>query len=209
MKVLNLYSGTGGNRALWENVQVTAVEINKGIADVYKKRFPNDNVIIADAHEYLLNNYSNFDFIWSSCPCQSHSTMRFAGAKNNYSNKPLYPDMKLYEEIIFLKHHFHGKYVVENVIPYYIPLIKPTAKIGRHLFWANFEIANIKITRKINVKNSTRFDLKKAHNIVNLDITGTGKRTDQILRNCVEGKLGLHILRESQRIGFFELKHFI
>ena len=29
---------------------------------------------------------------------------------------PIYPDMKLYEEILLLDYHFKGKYVVENVI---------------------------------------------------------------------------------------------
>ena len=45
--------------------------------------------------------------------------------------------MKLYQEIIFLDNWFDGKYVVENVIPYYEPLI-PAKKRGRHLYWTNF-----------------------------------------------------------------------
>ena len=32
MKVLNLYAGIGGNRKLWKDVEVTAVENNKEIA---------------------------------------------------------------------------------------------------------------------------------------------------------------------------------
>lgn len=48
--------------------------------------------------------------------------------------------MKLYEEILFLQHYFkNGKYVVENVIPYYEPLI-PAQKRGRHLYWTNFNL---------------------------------------------------------------------
>ena len=43
--------------------------------------------------------------------------------KNRNTFKPAFPDMKLYEEIIFLEHNFKGKYVVENVIPFYEPLI--------------------------------------------------------------------------------------
>ena len=75
MKVLNLYSGLGGNRKLWQDVEVTAIESEQKIADVYKTNFPEDTVIITDAHEYLLANYDKFDFIWSSPPCQSHSRM--------------------------------------------------------------------------------------------------------------------------------------
>ena len=36
IKVLNLYAGIGGNRKLWKDVEVTAVEINEEIAGVYK-----------------------------------------------------------------------------------------------------------------------------------------------------------------------------
>jgi len=54
--------------------------------------------------------------------------------------------MKLYEEIIFMQLHCKDiKWVVENVKPYYEPLQKPTAKLGRHLFWSNFEIEEINI----------------------------------------------------------------
>lgn len=50
--------------------------------------------------------------------------------------------MMLYQEIIFLQHYFKkGKWVVENVIPYYEPLI-PAQKRGRHLYWANFNLPN-------------------------------------------------------------------
>ena len=49
--------------------------------------------------------------------------------------------MKLYEEIIFLQHYFKGKYVVENVIPYYKPMID-AKKRGRHLYWTNFNLPN-------------------------------------------------------------------
>jgi DNA (cytosine-5)-methyltransferase 1 len=75
MKILNLYAGLGGNRKLWQNHNIIAVEYTEKIAQVYKNNFPNDNVIIADAHQYLLDHHKEFDFIWSSPPCQSHSRM--------------------------------------------------------------------------------------------------------------------------------------
>ena len=74
MKILNLYAGIGGNRMLWGNEhEITAVEYNEHIAKVYKEQYPNDNVIVADAHEYLLKHYAEFDFIWSSPPCPTHT----------------------------------------------------------------------------------------------------------------------------------------
>ena len=51
MKVLNLYAGLGGNRKLWENVEVTAVEMNEEIAGIYKEYFPQDVIIVGDAHK--------------------------------------------------------------------------------------------------------------------------------------------------------------
>ena len=152
MKVLNLYACLGGNRLLWDNCKVTAVERDPELARLYQERFPNDIVIVADAHQYLLDHYKEFDFIWSSPPCPSHSRAR------NYNSTyiAIYPDMKLYEEIILLETRFSGKYVVENVIPYYEPLIAAT-KRGRHLYWTNFKIPNNLSNRKSpvfgNVKN--------------------------------------------------------
>ena len=156
MKILNLYACLGGNRYKWDEVakeiQVTAVELDPEAARLYQERFPNDRVIVADAHQYLLDHYKEFDFIWSSPPCPSHSRARYWNS-SNYENKtePIYPDMKLYEEILFLQHYYkHGKFVVENVIPYYGPLIQ-AQKRGRHLFWANFALPKILSERKINI----------------------------------------------------------
>jgi DNA (cytosine-5)-methyltransferase 1 len=64
MKILNLYAGIGGNRKLWEGHEITAVEINPKIAEVYKTLFPEDEVVVGDAHQYLLDHFREFDFIW-------------------------------------------------------------------------------------------------------------------------------------------------
>jgi len=133
MKVLNLYAGIGGNRKLWEDVEVTAVELNPAIAKIYQDFFPNDIVIVADAHQYLLDHFKEFDFIWGSYPCITHTRI------NVNFGRVKYPDLGLYEEIILLKTWFKGKYCFENVIPYYQPLI-PAQQYNRHLFWCNFKI---------------------------------------------------------------------
>ena len=151
MKVLNLYACLGGNRYKWDEVakqagieiEVTAVELDKVAAELYQERFPNDKVIVADAHKYLLDHFKEFDFIWSSPPCPSHSRARYWNSSNyDTTTKAVYPDMKLYEEILLMQHYYRsGKFVIENVIPYYEPLI-PAQKRGRHLYWTNFTLPN-------------------------------------------------------------------
>ncbi len=156
MKVLNLYACLGGNRYKWDEVakeagvklEVTAVELDQEAAILYQERFPNDKVIVADAHQYLLENFKEFDFIWSSPPCPSHSKVRIT-QKTRENFKFLYPDLKLYEEVIFLDNFFKGKYVIENVTPYYEPLV-PAQKRGRHLYWTNFTLPNDINERKLN-----------------------------------------------------------
>ena len=189
LKVLNLYAGIGGNRKLLPNdeIEVTAVEINPQIAKIYQDFFPNDKVIVADAHQYLLEHYKEFDFIWSSPPCPTHSVC------NNFLNAQgveRYPDMKLYGEIIFLKHWFKGKWVVENVKSYYEPLIKPQIA-GRHYFWSNFHISNKHIKTNFNIAN-----MRASTRPFNIDLSkckSKGKR--KLLRNCVNPILGLHVFK--------------
>lgn len=189
MKVLNLYACLGGNRYNWGNCKVTAVELDPELARMYKERFPNDNVIIADAHQYLLENFKEFDFIWSSPPCPTHSKSRFwAYGKTN----PVFPDMKLYEEIIFLQHHAldNQKWVIENVNGYYEPLI-PATKRGRHLFWSNFTLPTIDkkdITGKMNFDSKIK-PLLDFHSIDNFNYKGKQNKL-KILRNLVDYELG-------------------
>ena len=190
MKILNLYAGIGGNRKLWKDVEVTAIENNDKIANIYQKFFQNDDVYVLDAHKYLLEHFKEFDFIWSSPPCPSHSHIRLELGVMNNKYKPVFPDMKLYEEIIFLKHHFKGKWVVENVVSYYEPLIKPQ-EVHRHYFWANFIIPNIRLQND-NIRNIGRTDTHFGFNLIGKK---TGYRKDQVLRNLVNPELGLHILQ--------------
>lgn len=195
IKVLNLYSGIGGNRKLWpdDEIEVTSVEYDEEIAQIYQDYFPNDKVIIGDAHQYLLDHYKEFDFIWASPPCPTHSDIRRCGVHSGqYGVK--YPDMRLYEEIILLKHFalLNCKWVIENVKPYYKYLIEPFES-GRHAFWSNFYIDKTKLIDKrvhSEIKGNEEtygFDLNN-YNINN-------KR--QILRNLVNPKLALFIFKSA------------
>lgn len=189
MKILNLYAGIGGNRKLWDgDIEVTAIENNPEILSIYEEFYPEDDVVLADAHDYLLANFNKFDFIWSSPPCPTHSRMRKVSVATGTEHK--YPDMKLYEEILFLKHWFKGKWVVENVISYYEPLIKPQES-HRHYFWSNFEVSKIKLPT-LNIRG-TKEHYQELYEIDLSKFDVKNKR--QLLRNCVHPKLGLHIFK--------------
>ena len=212
IKVLNLYAGIGGNRKLWTDVEVTAVEIDPQIAKIYQDFFPNDKVIVADAHQYLLDHYKEFDFIWSSPPCPTHSRMR--NLKNNCKEcEKKFPDMKLYEEIIFLTHFFKGKFVVENVISYYDPLIMPQES-GNHYFWCNFLIGKQKpIDRNIRRHGDKPIMEKWEFDLRTVDTSQSSNRDMvKMLNNLVKPELGLDVFNcafkiKQQTISELEEKH--
>jgi len=203
MKILNLYAGIGGNRKLWgDEHDITAVEYNPEIAQIYKDNFPNDTVLVEDAHQYLLDHYKEYDFIWSSPPCPTHSKM--AKATRHETRK--YPDMSLWQEIIFLQHHYNGKYIVENVVPYYDSFVPITQKIGRHYIWANFVIPTIEIENiKGFITNDSPLAIKQMKDDLGIFFEknvyiGNNHSPGQILRNCVHPEIGQHILNIAQGI---------
>jgi DNA (cytosine-5)-methyltransferase 1 len=197
MKILNLYAGIGGNRKYWNDVksdiEVTAVELDPKIAEIYQDFFPNDKVIVADAHKYLEDHYKEFDFIWSSPPCPTHS--RFNNLSNVQEGKKMkFPDMKLYEEIIFLKHWFKGKWCIENVISYYKPLIPPTESCS-HYFWTNFLFPAMDNVKR-GIKRENEQDLVR-EKIVGFDLEKYNLQTRyrrKLINNCVEPEAGKQIL---------------
>ena len=212
MKILNLYAGIGGNRYLWgDDHEITAVELDPNIAEVYKDFYPNDEVIVGDAHVHLEHNYEAYDFIWSSPPCTTHTRI------NKNFGFVRYADLKLYQEIIFLKTWFKGKFCVENVIPYYgqngliMPDLIPQLH-GRHLFWCNFKIPTT--DRRNPEKQMQQFNAQKKINkvfikdddveslaakigmpVIDKKIYVNGNNSPgQLYRNCVKPELGKMIL---------------
>lgn len=189
MRVLNLYAGIGGNRALWGNEHdITAVELDPAIADVYRQLWPNDTVVVADAHQYLLDHYKEFDFIWSSPPCPTHSILQIP---QHHIGNVRYPDMRLYQEIIFLQRFCNTPWVVENVVPYYKPLISPTRVLDRHCFWTNFHLSKYYPTHKgqMNRKNN----VASLSEVTGINLPPGINQKRKLLRNCVIPELGLHV----------------
>lgn len=208
-KILNLYACLGGNRYKWDSVadiEVTAVELDAEAARLYKERFPNDIVIVADAHQYLLDHYKEFDFIWSSPPCPTHSRARYWSSSNyETTTEAVYPDMKLYQEIIFLQHYYRtGKWCVENVIPYYEPLIQAQQR-GRHLYWTNFNLPKDLKDRRFAI-SSAKQELKGLCEFHEYDFNKYNgeQRIDKMARNLVDYEAGKTILATAFNIQLAE-----
>ena len=177
----------------------------------YKSFFPQDELIVGDAREYLLANYKNFDFIWSSNPCTTHSDIRRMGVQSG-SYVAVYPDLNLYSDIIFLKHYFKGKWVVENVIPYYKPLVNPNVTLDRHHFWSNFNIPEKRFEGfgKGHIKGGHAKELQLLKKI-NIDAYKLKDvRRDSVLRSYVNPEIGKYIfdcafkLKQRQIIEVFQ-----
>jgi DNA (cytosine-5)-methyltransferase 1 len=195
LRILNLYAGIGGNRKLWSDKHdITAVEYDPKIADIYKHYYPNDKVIVADAHKFLIDNYKEYDFIWASPPCPTHSRLVTSWQNNpRFERLIKYPDMSLYQEIIFLKHIFKGYFVVENVIPYYKSLITPSIELHRHLFWSNFRIEKKKFYDKTIVTGSKNA-IKVSNGSYGFDIKNFNHSNKvKLLRNMVNPEVAKHI----------------
>lgn len=199
--MLNLYAGIGCNRARWpDHFEVTAVEIDPDIAKIYRHRFEDDVVIVADAHEYLRKNFRDYDFIWASPPCPSHSRIWYS-QKN--SRELVYPDMRLYQEIVLLESWHEGEWVVENVKPYYEPLIRPTFTIDRHVFWSSSMIPPFRYRRKVHIRDATKEELAEYHRIdgttFEMMVELFGGRSRKLLRNGLHEDMGRYIANSMER----------
>jgi DNA (cytosine-5)-methyltransferase 1 len=91
------------------------------------------------------------------------------------------------KRLFFLDKFFKRKYVVENVIPYYEPLIT-AQKRGRHLYWANFKLPNF-TSRDAKIREWQLPELEKHHNI---DLSGYNgsQNKRKIARNLVDYEAG-------------------
>jgi len=135
VKVLNAYAGIGGNRHLWpSDWDVTAVELDARVAAEYARRYPADTVVVGDAHAFVLEHAHEFDAVWTSPPCPTHS--RLARHVATRYGRPLEPDPRLWAEIAHLS-QLGGRYVVENVHTYYAPPIAPDVVTERHYYWSS------------------------------------------------------------------------
>ena len=212
MKILNLFAGIGGNRYFWDLIDhyldITAVEKNSHVASVYSLSFPQDQVLIGDAWEYVRHHHSEYDIIWASPPCPTHSKMRRVNHGKNPAKPFIYPDMRLYGLILSLNQFFAGNWVVENVVGYYEPLVPPR-KIGRHYFWSNISLndrVSLPDSWMIRNRPASREEyivmmeeylgMPLPREKIYLPDTNGRLRDDTVFRNCIHPRLGLHVLKQ-------------
>lgn len=106
--------------------------------------------------------------------------------------------MSLYQEIIMLSNNwFKGKWVIENVIPYYEPLVKPSIEIDRHYFWCNFHVPRINVKSEKPISEQTGTNGRYGFNLKGVDIKADKR---QVLRNLVDPEIGLHFFNSAQSI---------
>jgi len=174
---------------------VTAVEYKKDVLETYGQLFPTDELVHGDAIEYLENNFEQFDFIWASPPCPTHSKMRKFGVSIGQV-KPVLPDMTLYGIIVFLKTFFKGLWCVENVNPYYIPLIKPSVALGRHSFWTNYNVPEMNFVYDVLKIQGEKGIVRNNKPTPMSELVENKKLKNKKLAidNCVDSEIGKYLL---------------
>lgn len=217
MKILNLFAGLGGNRKTWSDHEITALEINPGICKIYSELYPNDTIITQDYEEYLRNknNDLDFDLIWGSPPCQTHSHMQVF-TRHNKKRQPI-PKMDQVQGLaLWLKRNTDCKFVIENVIPSY-GIVSLEDKgiyhvvLDRHIFYSNFIIKKKKFRSRSSevhgkISGLMRMDavqLSIYHDLpleIIEKVKGlqeTGHDHLKVLRNLCDYQIGDYILKQS------------
>ena len=196
MRILDLFAGVGGTSkgihraAAEQNVKLeyVAIDYDPSVLYAHQKFCPEDFTILRNAWNY---DFSGYDFIWASPPCQSHSVL-------NYTLRRYDPDMRLYELIKKLRNS--GKdFIVENVHPYYQPPIPWNFEVNRHVFWSNLPIPSFRVVEKRKAFGELGVtDLLDYHGVdksVLSHVRGAQRRR-QLLRNMVNPEISRRIFQE-------------
>ena len=212
MRVLDLYAGLGGSdkgiRSVLEkkgiDYEYVAIEIDPKVAEAHRKNNPGSRVIVADALSWL-PEVKNFDFVWASPPCKTHSKWNMVWASRREKHPK--PDPTLW----FLIREFRSlgiNFVVENVDPYYKDPCKPTIKIGRHQFWTSFPIKKFDfISREKPFPEMTIRDWLQYHQLETVEGKAQDKR--QALRNCTHYSIAAGIFEQFLEPKILGLEHFL
>lgn len=194
LHVLNAYAGIGGNRHLWPTEwRVTAVELDPRVAAEYGRRYPDDVVLVEDAHIAVLERASDFDAVWTSPPCPTHS--RLARVNASRYGTALVPDHRLLDEISSLR-AAGGLYVVENVHSYYRPPVLPDLVTDRHYYWMSKVPDMLAPLDRVVIGHwggtTSSEELARAYGLPPL-ARGSVPRRDLAMRNAVAPLEGLQV----------------
>ncbi|MCE7740456.1 MAG: DNA cytosine methyltransferase [Candidatus Heimdallarchaeota archaeon] len=195
-KVLDLFAGVGGTAKgiqtfLQEKnipFQYVAVENDPETIKAHLKLNPDSEIEFRDAY---LTSIKDYDFIWASPPCTSHSQL------NMYMNRKQ-PDMRLWSLITRLQQQ-QIPFIVENVEPYYREPIPHTLELGRHRFWSNKPIIPFEVPKMPKDWGWMGIpDWEKFHEI-NTRVTKFIKdplKRRQLLRNIVHWTISYRIIEQ-------------
>lgn len=85
-------------------------------------------------------------------------------------------------------------------------MINPTAKLGRHYLWSNFEISdfNIPSPKGFITSGSSKESVQSMKDWLGIQYEGNiyyeGNHCPaQVLRNCVHPEMGLHVFNEANK----------
>jgi len=204
IRILDLFCGVGGVARGFQNFlldngiefEYYAIDIDKRVLKAHKLLNPYSKTICRDAWSIDDKEFKEFDLIWASPPCETHSKSRFL----NINAKPTKPDMRLYNLIERLW-SLNMPFIVENVEPYYRPPIKPIVKVGRHVLWSNLCIKPFKLNLQnfMDVKDDIH-KLIKYHEIpFELSIKLLKilkKKTRDALRDMVHWRIAYNIAKQ-------------
>ncbi len=204
IKILDLFCGIGGvakgfQRYLLEqgmSFEYYAVDVDPKVLRAHKKFNPLSNTILRDAYSFTDDELLEFDFIWASPPCETHSRLNFY----NWGNPKKYkePDMRFYE-LIEMLYRLNIPFVVENVEPYYKPPIKPSVKVYRHVLWTNLSIRpfRVDLPNFSDVKDDVK-SLTKYHGVPRdvVNTLGTARKARSALRDMVNPIVSYNIAKQ-------------
>lgn len=207
LKLLNLYSGIGGNVYKLDRAQfeITSIENNPKVAAVYQELNPDDEIIITDALNYLKQHFKKFDIIWMSPPCQTHSKLQHSQRKRVNRSVNII-DPQLWQCILFGYQHLNDQsiiWIVENVEPWYNKYWNfPHVKLGRHYYYSNANFHNISTKNPGNFSKMNLAALIKFHglpiddNIMELIRSIDRQHPRVVLRNCVHPGEAAQIMQQ-------------
>jgi len=199
VRVLDLYAGLGGTDkgirkvAAEKNIKLDyyAIEIDPAVCQAHKKNHLESNVICADVKDWL-DKVTDFDFVWASPPCQTHSINNYSNKAIGYKTKPV--DWSLWHVIDILQRAETIPFVVENVKIWYNEPFKHNFKLDRHYFWTNLQLVPFDYHKK-PAKEWCHISVKDWQEYHQLEPATTGDKRQQ-LRNCVHWSIAAGIFEQ-------------